>query len=61
MDSEGRGEQILKTDQDNALLLRDLDEPAAAAARRPWRPGWLSASSAALATSATRPAQAASC
>ena len=23
MGSEGRGEQILKTDQDNALLLRD--------------------------------------
>jgi CBS domain-containing protein len=28
MGSEGRGEQILKTDQDNALLLRDGFEPA---------------------------------
>ena len=28
MGSEGRGEQLLKTDQDNALLLRDGFEPA---------------------------------
>jgi CBS domain-containing protein len=28
MGSEGRGEQILKTDQDNALLLRDGYQPA---------------------------------
>ncbi|HEY2136694.1 MAG TPA: DUF294 nucleotidyltransferase-like domain-containing protein, partial [Xanthobacteraceae bacterium] len=32
MGSEGRGEQILKTDQDNALLLRDGFEPAGVAA-----------------------------
>jgi len=32
MGSEGRGEQILKTDQDNALLLRDVFQPAALAA-----------------------------
>ncbi|MFO1327379.1 MAG: putative nucleotidyltransferase substrate binding domain-containing protein [Rubrivivax sp.] len=31
MGSEGRGEQILKTDQDNALLLRDDVDPAACA------------------------------
>ena len=29
MGSEGRGEQVLKTDQDNALLLRDGGDPAA--------------------------------
>jgi CBS domain-containing protein len=36
MGSEGRGEQVVKSDQDNALLLRDghdFDDPAAAAER----------------------------
>ena len=35
MGSEGRGEQILKTDQDNALLLRDGFECAGAGRRWP--------------------------
>ena len=54
MGSEGRGEQILKTDQDNALLLRDgFEHPAAAAVAQRFNE--------ALPPSATRPAQATSC
>ena len=42
MGSEGRGEQILKTDQDNALLLRDgLTPPAAPTWPRASTPRWL--------------------
>ena len=55
MGSEGRGEQILKTDQDNALLLRDGFEFAGArrGRRSASRPRWPS--------SAGRPARATSC
>ena len=35
MGSEGRGEQILKTDQDNALLLRDGFDCDGAGGRSP--------------------------
>jgi CBS domain-containing protein len=54
MGSEGRGEQILKTDQDNALLLRDGFDC------RAWTP-WPRASTTHSPSSATRPARAASC